>query len=412
MKHINIKRYSILLIALILINLSFTACKNKDDISKLDKSSKGELSISVPRKLLSYINECTEQFNKYYPSIKVNISLEKDISKGKEETDIIIVKSEHTKYFLSKFKDDFLDLGEFLSKYKKNFKDSSLQMVSSSDGVYGIDLACNPYLMIYRKDIYEKCNINIEDIKTWDDYIKNSMDINKKLNKNYKFMHNYKNMDLYDIFLNQLGKGYKDENGNKTIVSGESIRAIEMIDILNKDQIIYREENNSLVEALKSEEVISTICTTKDVYNIMEKLPSMKNYYELKRIPAFVLAGNRNVSKSGYSMLFFEGKNNNISKVFLKFIIENEQLQEKTFQKQNMLPFNINVYKSKKLNKKEEFFNGENIFEMIYDIYQKSPNIKYNEDYEDVRKDINKTLKIVGNDEFNIEKFIEEISTR
>ncbi|RXM77847.1 hypothetical protein DP144_04270 [Clostridium tetani] len=412
MRYINMKKYSVLSIIIILIIFNLIACKNKDNISTLDKNSRGDLSISVPRELIPYMNQYTEEFNKYYPNVKVNISLEKDISKGKKETDIIIVKSEHAKYFINKFKDDFLNLEELLSKYRKNFKDSNLEAVSSDKGIHGIDLSSNPYLMIYRKDVYEKCNINIEDIKTWHDYVENSRYINKKLNKNYKFMHNYNNIDLYDIFLNQLGRGYKDEKENKTIVSGEAIRAVELINIFNKNQIIYREENNSLVEALKSEEVVSTICTATDVYNIMEKLPSMKGQYEIKKIPGFILAGNRNVSRKGYSVLVFKGRNNKASRTFLKFMIENEQFQERMFKNEKILPFNMNVYKSKSLNKKEDFFNDKNIFKLMYDVYKKSPNIKYNEDYEDIRKNINKTLKIINNEDFNIEKFIQEVSKK
>ncbi|MBV1819768.1 ABC transporter substrate-binding protein [Clostridium cochlearium] len=411
MKNINIKKYSILIITIFMI-FSLTGCKKKDNVSILDKNTRGDLSISVPKEMLSYTNQCVEEFNNYYPNVRVSISLEKDISKDKKETDIIIIKSEHTKYFLSKFKDDFLNLEEFLSKYKKHFKYGSLENVSLDNVTYGIDLGSNPYLMIYKKDIYEKCNINLDDIKTWDNYVENSKYINKKLNKNYKFMHNYKNIDLYDIFLNQLGRGYKDEKGNETIISGESIRAIELLNIFNKNEMIYREENNSLIEALKSEEVVSTICTATDVYNIIEKLPSMKGDYTIKRIPAFILAGNRNVSKNEYSLLVFEGKNDKASRTFLKFIIENEKLQEKIFKDEKVLPFNINVYKSKSLNKKEDFFNGENIFELVYDVYRKSPNIKYNEDYEDIRKNINKTLKFINDEEVDTEKIIRKVSPK
>ncbi|CDI48320.1 ABC transporter substrate-binding protein [Clostridium tetani 12124569] len=78
------KKYSVLSIIIILIIFNLTACKNKDNISTLDKNSRGDLSISVPRELIPYMNQCTEEFNKYYPNVKVNISLEKDISKGKK----------------------------------------------------------------------------------------------------------------------------------------------------------------------------------------------------------------------------------------------------------------------------------------------------------------------------------------
>ena len=52
------------------------------------------------------------------------------------------------------------------------------------------------------------------------------------------------------------------------------IRAIELLNIfLNKNEMIYREENNSLIEALKSERgLYLPICTATDVYNIIEKV--------------------------------------------------------------------------------------------------------------------------------------------
>ena len=72
-----------------------------------------------------------EEFNNYYPNVKVNISLEKKIYRYKKGNRYYnYKKSEHTKYFLSKFKDDFFKFRRILSKYKKHFKYGSLESVS------------------------------------------------------------------------------------------------------------------------------------------------------------------------------------------------------------------------------------------------------------------------------------------
>ncbi len=62
----------------------------------------------------------------------------------------------------------------------KDFISCKRELVKLYDNFIAVPYTVEPVALYYRKDLLEKYNINSEDIKTWDDFIKAGEEIYKK----------------------------------------------------------------------------------------------------------------------------------------------------------------------------------------------------------------------------------------
>ncbi|PRR78662.1 putative arabinose-binding protein precursor [Clostridium liquoris] len=394
------KKRKIMMMFIIFISIfTLMGCNSKKESSEgVNRKLRGKINIAVDKQRINYINTYVNEFNKMYPNVKIDVKEDNNIYKpqddiSKESMDMIVVKNEYTQYFLNNFTKNFLDISDNISPYKGNFSKGELGNVSFNNKIYGIPLDRNPYVMIYRKDIFDKCKINIDDIRTWDDYIDAGKIINKTLKGNYKFLWEEDKSYLYKILLSQLGENYTDKNGDWTMDSHNSTKALEMIKkIRDENFILGKNSNATLLEEIKKGKLAATICSINDINLIMSKLPEMKDKLLVGKIPGFELGGNRDVSMNGYNMLVLNnGKNKETVSAFLQFMLKDEKLQLELFLNKGVFPANLNIYKAEEFNKNVEYFNDK-IWLLASNIQKQAPDIIYPVNFPEIEKVIKKSF--------------------
>ncbi|KAJ53305.1 ABC-type glycerol-3-phosphate transport system substrate-binding protein [Clostridium tetanomorphum] len=395
----NKKLFMVFTICLTIL-FSIGCSKKRELLQGIDKKLKGKINISVSKERVGYISKYVEEFNKIYPNVEIHIKQENSNyrpsdEKELENMDIVVIKNEYTQYFLNNFSKNIYNIEEIISPYKGNFSNDSIVGVSSNNKIYGMPLDKNPYIMVYRKDLLDKCNIKIEDIKTWQDHINVSKYINKTLKGNYKFLWERDKSYLYKVMLSQLSEGYVDSNGKSTIASAKSIKVLDMIKKFKSENVILQDNSNaSLIEKIRTGILGATICSANEISEIMNKLPEMKNKLVVSKIPAFEAGGNRDISMNGYNMIFLnKDKNKDLMATFSEFILNDEKLQLQLYVSKGILPANTSIYKAEELNKNVDYFN-EKIWLLIVSIQKESKNIVYPASYIEIdnliKKNINK----------------------
>lgn len=394
------KKRKIMMMFIIFISIfTLMGCNSKKESSEgVNKKLRGKINIAVDKQRMDYINTYANEFNKIYPNVKIDVKEDNNIYKpqddiSKESMDMVVVKNEYTQYFLNNFTKNFLDISDNISPYKGNFSKGELGNVSLNNKTYGIPLDRSPYVMIYRKDIFDKCKINIEDIRTWNDYINAGKIINKTLKGNYKFLWEEDKSYLYKILLSQLGESYTDKSGDWTVSSYNSTKALGMIKkIRDENFILGKNSNATLLEEIKKGKLAATMCSINDINLIMTKLPEMKDKLVIGKIPGFELGGNRDISMDGYNMLVLDNdKNKEVASAFLQFMLKNEKLQLELFLNQGVFPANLNVYKSEEFNKNVEYFNDK-VWLLASNIQKQAPDIIYPVNFPKIEEVIKKSF--------------------
>lgn len=391
------KRKAIALFIICIYVFTLVGCKGEKDLSEgIDRKLKGKIIINVGKQRINYIQTYVDEFNKIYPNVKIDVKEDNDIYKSpenihKEFADMIVLKNEYTQYFLSKATENFLDISDNISSYKDKFSKGELNSVSFNNKIYGIPLDRSPYVMIYRKDVFDKCKLNIEDIRTWKDYINSCSEINKKLKGDYKFLWVEDRSYIYKILLGQLGETYTAKTGNWRLNSPNSIKASDMMKKFDSSKIVL-EDNSNMIEQIKKGKLLATICSINDINLIMTKLPEMKNKLSIGKIPAFEIGGNRDVSMNGYNMLVLNnGKNKDVVSTFLEFMLRNEKLQLQMLRSEGIFPANMDIYKSEEFNKKIEYFNDK-VWLIGSNIQKQAPDIIYPANFIQIEELIKKSF--------------------
>lgn len=394
--------------------------------SNTSKPIKGVINIWCSKEYETSMKFVAQSFKRVYPKATINIKLVdgEDLNiedKIQNEAHVFIIQDKDTPYYLKKYKDKLVNVSSIINNRKSLFKRETLNNLSLNEKIFAIPIESNPYVMVYRKDIFSKYKINIGDINTWDDYINQYEKLKKDSKKSYGFLSG-NSMDYYEMFLNQLNKVLIDSKDNVYISSTESMKSINLISELREKGVLVDNKEKMPLSSIKNGKTVSFIANYKELRLLEEKCPELKGKFQIEEIPSFESGGNKWVSLNGKNLIALDNnKYNDLIKTFFEFLLDNEKLQLDLFTQYAIFPCNLNIQRSKTLLNPVEYFGSNKVWEFlsnaqkqsfynpystnyhytkdefekhIYDIMKDKKSSK--EDILDVEKKIKKSLKILG----------------
>lgn len=185
----------------------------------------GEITVTAWNSSYTAIVEGAKQFMELHPEAVINVEQVADNTKlytqlttGTGVPDIMQFQNRdnHTAY--EKYEGSFLDISDLMSQYEEDIVPAVIPLLKDGDTWLSAPWDVAPALMFYRKDIFEECGVNPEDIKTWDDYIEAGKVINEKTDGKTKMMgFDYNGTSSFDmplIIFYEEGGSFFDEEGN------------------------------------------------------------------------------------------------------------------------------------------------------------------------------------------------------
>jgi ABC-type glycerol-3-phosphate transport system substrate-binding protein len=318
----NFKRITTMLLCMLLVIIS--GCKRDVEVKDKPKDEiQGNITIWSSRENFNLINISTNNYNELHSKVSFNLvevgsselleKLQVALLSKENLPDIVCTNDGDIQKLLNKQAAIFEDTGDDLKK--ENYFKYKIDNLSLDGKLYGFPLAEKPAVMVFRTDILEKNAINLEYIKTWEDYT--ALKVSSALP--------FEEEKLYRAFLNQLGGSYFDKEGKLEINSQRSLRALEKLKKLYSSgavrNVISFEDANSL---FKKGETDSVLISTEDLSKIYKELPELRDKVKAIKPPSFEEGGNQAISFGGSSlMLLSSSKDKSLSLDFTKFAAEN-----------------------------------------------------------------------------------------
>ncbi|WP_125153312.1 ABC transporter substrate-binding protein [Clostridium rectalis] len=407
-------RKFIISIIIFIISITYIGCGNFS--KETEDDLKGSLTLVIDKKYNSYIGNIITDFNVLYPEVKIEVKNSTNIEEvventnNKNKADIIMVKDEDTQYILNKYKSKFLDISDKVSSYKNNFNKYRILNGTFNGKVYTIPFDSSEYIILYRKDIFSK--INVDDIKIWNDYLEICKGINKSYNKKFYFMCENSKVGLYKIFLKELGMDYVDNKGKLTIESSQSVKTVELLKSFENEKLILTiNSKEEFLKNLENNRIASSICSIKDLNEIMKKFPEMKGKFGVIKLPAFEHGGNRDVSFGENNFIINKDtENKNLAVKFLEFTVQNEKAQVKGLYNYGFFPSNFGVYKSEDFFKEVEYFNNIKLWLLASNIEMQSEGTVYTKNYSKITDILSKNFSKLYKGNGDIQKNLKDIS--
>ncbi len=121
--------------------------------------------------------------------------------------------------------DVLMPLGDYVAEYEDQIIDAAKSIMMYNGTYYALPREVKPKVWFYRSDIFEECGIDVNEVKTLDDYIA----AGKKIQETYPnaYMENYNiPTQSYDfmMMLSTTGAGFCDEDGNYNLLENDGVR--------------------------------------------------------------------------------------------------------------------------------------------------------------------------------------------
>lgn len=200
--------------------------------------------------------------------------------------DVVTLEGEQMAKYGSKFPDKFVDFTNELKP--EEYLPIKIAECTVNGKVLAYPWGAGPCGMFYREDLFEKAGVKAEEIVTWEDFIAAGKKVFDATGAKMMMMPTSRSDITYRMMMMSLGGFYFDKDGNTTLNSPESIRAMEMVQKLYKEDVIFNDSSwDDKIAAITGDKVA---CIPEAVWmagSIKDAAPEQAGKWKVMGLPRF-----------------------------------------------------------------------------------------------------------------------------
>jgi len=414
------KRVTVLLLVFVLVVASVgcgnnTAADTPEESVETSSSSspedlEGEITIWSWDVALEDLRAKAEVFNQSYPNVEFNFEemgtsqvyskLTTSLASGIGLPDIVSLEGEQMAKFGTKFPEAFVELTDVVDTSK--FLPLKVSEVTVNGKVMAYPWDAAPAILFYRADLFEQAGVDASTIKTWDDYIDAGKMIDQKLGIKMLPMAYSRSDTMYRIIMMQQGGFYFDAEGNTSVNSAESIKAMETVKAFYDAGITANDISwDDKMILLKDSKVASIAEAVWMVGSIKDAAPDTSGNWRVMPLPSF--GDEAYTGSNGGSCVAIPKatQSKEAAVKFLEFAMTDVDGLVKGFQDYGLYPSYIPAYDADEFSAGLDFFGGQAIYEVANEAAVNMPEVNFTENFAEVldnmKNAVNQVL-VEGND--------------
>lgn len=396
----------------VLLMLSFVGCGKKEEapVGGTDGELSGDIVVwswDVAAKSLEYAGV---EFKKMHPN--VNIIIE-DIGTGQvydrlltrlaSKTglpDVVSMEGERVASYPAKFPDGFADVTDIINE--DDFLSVKIAEVKYNDKLIGFPWDGAPAGLFYRADLFEEAGINPDDIKTWDDYIREGKKM-EKIGVKMMSIPVSKNTSFLGMLYEQMGSHIFDKDGNSNVNSEEGIKATNTLKKLYDEGMIMDNGGwDGLVTATKDGKVATVPTAVWWAGTLMDEFPEGDGKWRVMALPDIEEGKSFNAVEGGSNILVPQDAPNREAAIeFAKFAMTDVPTQIYMFKTYGLYPSYKETYKDPIFEEELEYFGGQQVWKFFAEHSENIPDVNYTEnssEASDMMKDLQARILLKGAD--------------
>lgn len=248
------------------------------------------------------------------------------LAANQDVPDVVQLQNRDVLNFKDKYPDAWIELTDLVQPEEKNFDSFVLPLTKVDSKYYAVPWDVGPCAMYYRKDIFKKAGVDVNSIKTYDDYIAAGKKIVAATNGKTKMLgFDYSGSssdDMVMMLLNQIGGQYYDSNGKVKLDSKEMIQAINLLKKMKDAGITINLANewNDRITATENNQLATIPYAVWYAGTMQSSNADQKGKWGIAPLPAFTSGGNTQANLGGSVLAISANtKNVNLAKAFVKF---------------------------------------------------------------------------------------------
>lgn len=334
-----------------------------------DVKLSGKITVLADSGDYEAVVEAAANFKKLHNRVEVNVvkdespynKVSEEIKTAKFKEDIVIIPEENVGDLFKQSDSTFVEISGGLS----DFSPGRLGALTNNKKILGIPWSSEPVLILYRSDIFSSEGINIDNIKTWDDFRAIGKNLTIRIGKKFLAYNSSEFIKVKEALLSQLRISYVDTVNNT--------RVSDLINGMVYEGTLYG--SDSTVNLAKNEGALAIIAKPEDAFKLMG-VPELKGKWGVMKMPAFEPGGNRDVSLGGKDLLINKNtKNINLSKEFAKYLSSDSSTAYLNLEKHGIFSADYTLYSGEQFSSNEYF--DTNIWSLYSEVEKDAPENKY-----------------------------------
>ncbi len=241
---------------------------------------------------------------------------------------------------------------------------------------YGVDYHLGALLIYYNKELMDKAGVDIDSIKTWDDYIEAGKQVKEKTGA---WMATVETTDKWSLspLMQENGGGVYDKDGNFILDSQANIEALQLLsDMFHVHKIVtvapggYHHSPDYYAMMNAGDKVASVWMPQWYMLRFKDFMPDLKGKMVARPLPAFEEGGMISTMGGGTGTAItkqIDPAKLDVAMQFLEFakLTKEAQIQIWTDPHLGFDPYRLDVYDDPELQKPDEYFSNEPVMQTV-----------------------------------------------
>lgn len=332
-----------------------------------------------------------------YPYDQMHNNLLLALQSGKGAPDIVdIEQSKYANYMQGE--PQLEPLNEYVEPVLEDSVTSRFEMYAKDGNYYGAPTHVGATVMYYNKEIMDQAGVDIDSIKTWDDFV----EAGKKVVENTDaVMWNVGTTDyLMDFFpmVSQQESDFFNEEGEVTLDNETNVDTLQFLsDVLYKHNIAEltpggMNQTEEFYGYMNEGNAATVLAPLWYMGRFIDSMPDLKEKMAIRPLPAWEEGGDRTAGMGGTgTVVTNQTEDAELAKEFLAFTKLSEEGNVNLWQVLGFDPPRWDVWESdavKQDNKYYDYF-GDGIFDMLIDVKDEINEIHLTEHTPDVATEYN-----------------------
>ncbi|MBS4200451.1 sugar ABC transporter substrate-binding protein [Bacillus sp. FJAT-49732] len=310
-----------------------------------------------------------------YPYDQMHNNLLLALQSGKGAPDISDIEISRFPNYLQG-EPQLLPMNQLVEPEIDNFVKARLEIYSKDGQYYGMPTHVGASVMYYNKEIMDEAGVDIDSIKTWDDYVEAGKQV---VAKTGKMMTNVPTGDYIPMWamISQQGSDWFDENGEVTVDSPENIKALQFLhDLIYVHKIAeltpggqpHAEEYYAYMNDGGAASISMPLWY---MGRFIDYMPDLKNKMVIRPMPAWEPGGFRSAGMGGTgTVVTNQTKHPDLAKEFLAFAKLSREANIKLWTVLGFDPPRWDVWESEEVKQDNKFYQffGNDIFDTLLDV--------------------------------------------
>ena len=401
------KSLLVLLTVLLVCALFLTACSNNNNTNDSSNNAPNGGSAKATKLEFWTFNELHEQFYQHlanlwndanpdrqidlaanvYPYDDMHNKLLLALQSGTGAPDMADIELNKFSNFL-KGVPQLLELNDIVEPELNNLVKSRLDIYAKDGKYYGIDFHVGASVIYYNKEILDKAGVNIDDIKTWDDYYAAGKTVLEKTGIPMTTIETADTWSLWPQVAQAAGANdFQTADGKVNLTGPEVVTALEYQQKLIKEGIAipvpganhHAEEYYGFMNSGKAASVWMPMWYMN---RFTDYMPDLKNKIVIKPMPAWKEGEPRSAGMGGTGTVITKTtKHAQLAKDFLAFSKLSREGNIEIWTQLGFDPIRSDVWDAPELRAANKFteYYGQDIFDVLIEVKDEIEGVVINE---------------------------------